>query len=176
MTMRARVVAAVTLHTSQIEATGDRVEGMPVLVVAGSRVVLPPGSNHFRPVVPCARCQADTAAVNSPVRSTGDLQRRDERRFCARCVSGHAVTLGADSPENGRGTRSSDAPRARSQVGDAGALQSGAHGNGTNGHGLALAYGRSEHPSGSDEPLLPTLHRAVAEVRVHRWSIRLMRR
>ena len=94
---RARWVARRTLHR-RVGAQVGETEGLPTYSIEGHRVALPPGANHFRQVLDCARCGQPKIDPSGPVYRRRDLH-ADSAIVCDECAQ-IPVT-----PANGDGYR-----------------------------------------------------------------------
>jgi hypothetical protein len=81
--MRARWVAFRTLKGG-VSSAGETEDGQPVFTAAGTRLVLPAGSRHFRRLIRCRQCGRELALAQ-PVMSRGSLSRDDSSHLCDRC-------------------------------------------------------------------------------------------
>ncbi len=83
--LRARWIALRTLR-HRIEATGETVDGHPVFVAAGVRLVLPEGARHFRRVRACAICGKEM--TGRPVMHPSRFEPVDDPHMCQDCSAG----------------------------------------------------------------------------------------
>ena len=83
--LRARWIALRTLR-HRIEATGETVDGDPVFVATGVRLVLPEGAHHFRRVRACAICGKEM--TGRPVLHPSRLEPIDDPHMCQDCSAG----------------------------------------------------------------------------------------
>ena len=76
----------VALRTFHLRPTvvGRTERGETVYEVRAVRLLLPPGSSHFKRLVQCAKCQVDMGGA--PVLSPDDLDRQPNPFFCGTCV------------------------------------------------------------------------------------------
>lgn len=63
----------------------EEVDGLQVIAVGDHRLVLPPGSRHFRAVVTCSDCGAEFVHHSQPVLSREHLKGLSS--WCERCSS-----------------------------------------------------------------------------------------
>ena len=76
---------------------GQTDSGDTVYEIRSVRMILAPGSSHFKRLVECARCGRDMAG--SSILALEDLDRQPNPVFCSRCVrASPAVTEGAAPP------------------------------------------------------------------------------
>lgn len=84
-TLRARWIALKTLR-QHVQATGQTVEGHPVYIAGGARLVLPDGAHHFRMLRPCALCGKEM--TGRPVLHPSGLGPGVDQHMCQDCSAG----------------------------------------------------------------------------------------
>ena len=83
--LRARWIALRTLR-QQVEPTGESVDGHPVYVAGGTRLVLPEGAHHFRVLRPCALCGKEM--TGRPVLHPSGVGPSADQHMCQECSAG----------------------------------------------------------------------------------------